>query len=111
MARALHSRAMRSPVPFLVAAFVCLAGVSAPAQSPRPQPTRTQPPKATPRASATAQPSAAPQPTATLAPVARPEFRPAVLPQGPTSLINRIDVNALLQKGQKDGAVQFSAIV
>lgn len=42
---------------------------------------------------------------------ARPQFRPSVLPTGPTSIINRIDVKDLLSKGQKDGAVQFSATV
>ena len=41
----------------------------------------------------------------------RPQFRPAVLRFGADSLINQIDVDALLKKGQKDGAVMFSAIV
>jgi hypothetical protein len=42
---------------------------------------------------------------------ARPQFRPAVLGSGPTSLINRIDTNELFKKGQKDGAVMFCAMV
>jgi hypothetical protein len=42
---------------------------------------------------------------------ARPQFRPAVLGSGPTSLINRIDSKELAKKGQKDGAVMFCAIV
>ncbi len=42
---------------------------------------------------------------------ARPQFRPAVLGTGATSLINRIDTDELLKKGQKDGAVMFCAIV
>jgi hypothetical protein len=42
---------------------------------------------------------------------AGPRFRPAVLGSGTDALINRIDREALLQKGQKDGAVMFSAIV
>ena len=41
----------------------------------------------------------------------RVQFRPAVLGTGPQSLINRIDSEALLKKGQKDGAVMFAAIV
>lgn len=41
----------------------------------------------------------------------RPEFRPAVLGSGPESLINRIDTDALLKKGQKDGAIMFCAQV
>ncbi|MGI8820200.1 MAG: hypothetical protein ACR2ID_04935 [Chthoniobacterales bacterium] len=41
---------------------------------------------------------------------ARPQFRPALLGSGPTSLINRIDGVALMKAGQKDGAVMFSAM-
>jgi len=41
----------------------------------------------------------------------RPQFRPAVLGSGPESLINRIDAQDLLKKGQKDGAVMFCAVV
>ena len=42
---------------------------------------------------------------------ARPQFRPAVLGSGPTSLINRLDTKELLKKGQQDGAVMFCAVV
>ena len=41
----------------------------------------------------------------------RPQFRPAVLGSGPSSLINQIDTKELVKKGQKDGAVMFCAIV
>src|SRR5215211_1308443 len=41
----------------------------------------------------------------------RPQFRPAVLGSGPTSLINRLDAAALFQAGQKEGAVMFCARV
>lgn len=41
----------------------------------------------------------------------RPQFRPAVLGSGPDSLVNRIDAEALVKKGQKDGAVMFCAAV
>ena len=41
----------------------------------------------------------------------RPQFRPAVLGSGPDSLINRIDSEALVKAGQKDGAVMFSSVV
>ena len=40
-----------------------------------------------------------------------PKFRPAVLGSGPDSLINRIDSAALMQAGQKDGAVMFCSLV
>jgi hypothetical protein len=40
-----------------------------------------------------------------------PKFRPAVLGSGPESLINRIDGEALMQAGQKDGAVMFCSLV
>lgn len=36
-----------------------------------------------------------------------PRFRPAVLGSGPDSLVNRIDTQDLLKKGQKDGAIMF----
>lgn len=42
---------------------------------------------------------------------ARPQFRPAVLGSGADSLINRIDGEALLKQGQKDGAVMFASMV
>lgn len=42
---------------------------------------------------------------------ARPQFRPAVLGSGPDSLINRIDGEALVKAGQKDGAVMFCSLV
>jgi hypothetical protein len=41
----------------------------------------------------------------------RPQFRPAVLGSGPESLINRIDAQALMKAGQKDGAVMFASLV
>jgi hypothetical protein len=36
-----------------------------------------------------------------------PRFRPAVLGSGPDSLVNQIDTQDLLKKGQKDGAIMF----
>jgi hypothetical protein len=36
-----------------------------------------------------------------------PRFRPAVLRSGPDSLVNQIDTQALLKKGQKEGAIMF----
>ena len=41
----------------------------------------------------------------------RPEFRPVVLGSGPDSLVNRIDGEGLLKKGQKDGAIMFCSQV
>ena len=36
-----------------------------------------------------------------------PRFRPAVLGSGPDSLVNQIDIQDLLKKGQKEGAIMF----
>ena len=36
-----------------------------------------------------------------------PRFRPAVLGSGPDSVVNQIDTQALLKKGQKEGAIMF----
>ena len=36
-----------------------------------------------------------------------PRFRPAVLGSGPDSVVNQIDAQALLKKGQKEGAIMF----
>ncbi len=66
-------------------------------------------PKSTPRASAT--PAASASSEKSTAPSARPQFRPSVLGVGPSSLVNRIDSEALLKAGQKDGAVMFAAMV
>jgi TonB family protein len=38
-----------------------------------------------------------------------PEFRPALVGSGPHALVNLIDVPALLQQGQGDGIVMFTA--
>jgi len=40
-----------------------------------------------------------------------PMYRPIVLGKGPKSLINRIDTQALLKGGQKDGLVMFTCFV
>ncbi|HEY0370216.1 MAG TPA: hypothetical protein VGC85_11510, partial [Chthoniobacterales bacterium] len=92
---------MRS-LSFLVAAVLCAAASLTHAQSPRPKTTA----KATPQPSASATPQASASPA-----VARPEFRPAVFASGPDSLVNRIDVNALLSKNQQGGGVQFAAVI
>ena len=54
--------------------------------------------------SKTASPTQAPAP-------ALPEFRPALIGTGPTSLINTIDTADLIKKGQKEAAVMFSCLV
>ena len=43
----------------------------------------------------------------TEAEVSPPRFRPAVLGSGPDSLVNQIDTQDLLKKGQKEGAIMF----
>lgn len=40
-----------------------------------------------------------------------PAFRPALLGSGPSALINQIDGKLLIEKGQKDAAIMFSAWV
>ena len=66
-------------------------------------------PKPTPKSAPKATPTATPSAPAAQTPLPRPQFRPAVLASGRDSLINRIDVKALLEHGQKSGAVQFAA--
>jgi hypothetical protein len=58
-----------------------------------------------PKSTATTTPS-------TVTPAAlMPKYRPALLGSGPLSLINRIDTQALLQRGQKDGSLMFCCSV
>src|SRR5438309_343459 len=40
-----------------------------------------------------------------------PMYRPALLGGGPNSLINRIDTQDLIKKGQKDAAIMFNCSV
>ena len=40
-----------------------------------------------------------------------PVYRPALLGSGPTALINRIDTQDLIKKGQKDAAIMFTCTV
>jgi hypothetical protein len=49
-------------------------------------------------------------PTATPA-VALPQYRPALLGTGPFSVINRIDTQGLIRKGQKDATLSFCCSV
>ena len=44
-------------------------------------------------------------------PAELPRYRPALLGTGPNSLINRIDTQDLINKGQKDGSVMFCCSV
>lgn len=63
-------------------------------------------PSATPKQSpAAASPSPAP------ATEQQPQYRPALLGIGPTSVINRIDTAGLIKGGQKDAAVSFCCSV
>jgi len=62
-----------------------------------------------PAASPSARPSGAP--SATPAAVQLPKYRPAVLPLGPNSVINRIDEAGLIRDGQKDGSLYFRCSV
>ena len=50
-------------------------------------------------------------PSATPASAQLPQYRPAVLPLGPNSVINRIDTAGLIRDGQKDGSLYFRCSV
>ena len=54
--------------------------------------------------------SASPQPSSTPA-VTLPLYRPAVLGTGPLSVINRIDTQDLMRRGQKDATLMFCCSV
>lgn len=73
-------------------------------QSPKPQQ------KATPAQEATPAKEAIPAEKATPPQESLP-YRPALLGTGPNSVINRLDTQDLIQKGQKDGSVMFCCSV
>jgi len=56
-------------------------------------------------------PTKSPQPPSTTSPVALPQYRPALLGTGPLSVINRIDTQGLISKGQKEATVMFRCSV
>ncbi|MEY2509037.1 MAG: Gram-negative bacterial TonB protein C-terminal [Verrucomicrobiota bacterium] len=60
---------------------------------------------------ATSSASPAGSPSATQPPAQLPQYRPALLGVGPTSVINRIDTAALIRDGQKDGQLYFRCSV
>ena len=70
-----------------------------------------------PAASAATKPAAAPSvgpatsASATPASAQLPQYRPALLGIGPTSVINRIDTAGLIRDGQKDGQLYFRCSV
>jgi hypothetical protein len=66
-------------------------------------------PSSKPAASPSARPSAVP--SATPASAQLPQYRPALLPLGPKSVINRIDTAGLIRDGQKDGSLYFRCAV
>lgn len=84
-----------------------------------PKPKPGQSPQArrqvTPMAHTTATPSATTTPKTTTttqaAPQEIPRYRPCLLGGGPLSLINRIDTQRLMSKGQKDGSLMFCCSV
>jgi hypothetical protein len=66
-------------------------------------------PATKPAATSSAPPSGSP--SATPAPAQLPQYRPALLGVGPTSVINRIDTAGLIRDGQKDGQLYFRCSV
>ncbi len=107
----------------LFAAEVEVGTSPKPAQSPKP-PQRATPttqatpvqkatpvPKATPTSQSAGTPRATPTPQGTATPGELPLYRPALLGVGPNSVINRMDTQDLIKKGQKDGSVMFCCSV
>jgi hypothetical protein len=62
-----------------------------------------------PAASPSVRPGGTPSPTPASAQL--PQYRPALLPLGPNSVINRIDEAGLIRDGQKDGSLYFRCAV
>jgi TonB family protein len=56
-------------------------------------------------------PAGSPSPSASPASEQLPQYRPALLGAGPTSVINRIDTASLIKGGQKDATLSFSCSV
>lgn len=112
-------RTVLSSAAFLLScASLIAAEVDVGKKSPSPKPQKAP----TPRAQATATPQASPGPQASPRQQASPgpqsspsgespRYRPALLGTGPTSVINRIDTQDLIRKGQKDGSVMFCCSV
>ena len=76
--------------------------------SPSPKPTLAQSPK--PQYHATATPQSSPG-TQVTKPAEVSRYRPALLGSGPNSLVNRIDTQELIKKGQKDASIMFCCSV
>jgi Gram-negative bacterial TonB protein C-terminal len=58
-----------------------------------------------------AKPTQGPSPQASATPVSLPQYRPALLGTGPLSVINRMDTQELIRKGQKDATLMFCCSV
>lgn len=83
-------------------------------RSPTPKPQQTQSPKPQQQATPSPRPSSSPGATPALqtTPTGElPLYRPALLGIDPNSVINRIDTQDLIKKGQKDGSVMFCCSV
>lgn len=63
------------------------------------------------KSSPTSSPASSPGSTSPTPATQLPQYRPALLGTGPTSLINRIDTAALIKDGQKDGSISFCCSV
>lgn len=87
------------------------------AQSPQPkQEEAKSTPQATHKKATTTTPAGSPASRISSTPQAThpeelPLYRPAMLGNGPDSLINRIDTQALIEQGQKDGSLMFCCSV
>jgi len=72
-------------------------------------------PTSTPKPAASAAPkpaaSSSAKPSGTPTPEQLPQYRPALLPLGPNSVINRMDEAGLIRDGQKDGSLYFRCSV
>jgi len=82
-------------------------------QSPQPQQQATPHGTSTPQSVTNPRATTTPQATNTspAIPEETPRYRPALLGTGPNSLVNRINTQALMAKGQKDGSLMFCCSV
>lgn len=91
----------------LLVSFSCLLATEVEvSSSPKPKPSGSPKPKQQQQPQHTTTPAPSTTPVGEL-----PLYRPALLGTGPNSVINRIDTQDLIKKGQKDGSILFCCSV
>src|SRR6266513_3497152 len=101
-------RIVLSSAAFLLSCANLLAAEVQVGFSPSPKPKLAQSPK--PQQYATATPQGSPG-TQTIKPADVSRYRPALLGTGPNSLVNRINTQELIKKGQKNASIMFCCSV